>query len=388
MAEWSLLPRLLASPGFWLPITLLLLCVAVVVLARRRFGRRTYALDDGDDLLRARPGRLTRLITGAQDRALRLSKATGIQLLETRYGAEVLLSSQDRDAPPLRFPLAHADAPQLLQALCDAKPPGWNERIEAVQKALGSAPRAGATAAVVTAGNETDAYEAAGHWNLAALELWPKLLANPVDRQLAGRLLHVEQHRLDTISRMRLALALLTHHPDDPELLLELARLYLSVKNRPEARAVLDRLVQVTAEGEAPPFALAALAAHWRAAVRERKQVPVPPSKSTMGIEVNLPTHRLDGSTLVVDERFRADLGWFLGFRLLPGFWGPPRRAELVDLWGTVHVLMGDPMEWAACLVRAAPHLCELHDEGLLWPGTGARIRRLRRRARNPKARG
>ena len=119
------------------------------------------------------------------------------------------------------------------------------------------------------------------------------------------------------------------------------------------------------------------VARFWRQQLRGRRALPVPGSKPTFGIEVNLPDHQLAGQTLVVEGRYQAPLHWFLGYRLLPGFWGPPRALELVDLWGGRHLLRGDPWAWAARLVAAAPHLTRLHDEGLIWPPVGRRIRRL-----------
>jgi len=53
VTDWSILPSLLTSPGFWTPILLLAAAVAAVFLARRYFGRYTFVL--GGDLLRPTP---------------------------------------------------------------------------------------------------------------------------------------------------------------------------------------------------------------------------------------------------------------------------------------------------------------------------------------------
>ena len=170
---------------------------------------------------------------------------------------------------------------------------------------------------------------------------------------------------------MALLQALVALHPDSPTLLIDYARLCLVLRNRPEAQATLDRLVMLPD----PP----AVGVRWRQVLREKRQVPAPPSKATFGIEVSLPGHRIDGDELVVDDRWRVGADWFVAYRLLAGFWGLPRRLQLIDVWGAGHMILGEPLDWAAQLERWAPHLREVHDEGLLWPGTAARIRHLRR---------
>jgi hypothetical protein len=262
----------------------------------------------------------------------------------------------------------------------------------------------------------------AGLWQLAAERLWPRVLADPDDRDLALALYRVERQRLPSAARLRLARALWARHPGQDRLALEVARLSLVFRLREDALTALDSLAapasisaSVSSSGSgpgsspsadpdtepvpdvepAPPAAAVSaavaeaapaveVARFWRRQLRGRRALPVPGSKPTFGIEVNLPDHRLEGSTLVVQDRFRAELLWFVGYRLLPGFWGPPRALELLDLWGGRHLLRGDPWSWAARLVAAAPHLSPLHDEGLIWPPVGRRIRRLAPARREP----
>ena len=89
-----------------------------------------------------------------------------------------------------------------------------------------------------------------------------------------------------------------------------------------------------------------------------------------------------DCDVLVVDGRWRVELSWFVGFRLLSGFWGPPRGLELLSLRGEPRLLQGDPMGWVGRVTGAAPWLVELHDHGLLWPPLAWRLRRLALRSR------
>jgi hypothetical protein len=213
--------------------------------------------------------------------------------------------------------------------------------------------------------------EAAGHWTLAAEALWPRVLDRPGDRDLGSRLLRVESRRLPLGMRVRLAEALLQHAPGDAALLLELARLYLAVRWVPVAQAVLERLA-ASPSGPRP-------AAHWSAVLRDRRAVPAPAPRPTFGFEVGPPRHRLVGDVLRVDDHHPVSLDWFVGYRLVPGFWGPPRQLELVDVWGRRWGMGGEALPLAAALERVAPHLGDLHEVGLVWPGTTGRIRRLHR---------
>ena len=368
--------RGLSSPGIWVPFGVLVAAVVIVVAVRRTLGRCTYSL--GPEQLVARPTPITRILSGAKEQTLSIATLVEIQLLETHYGAELVLHDADETdgAGSVRFPLDHPAAAEVIAALPDLA--AWEPLATHVLEAFGQGSLPDTWQMDSVRGDRALAgrFQAAGLWQLAAEALWPAVLGNPGDPELARQLNRVQRCNLPTSLRQKLGLALCAHHPEDPAILMDLARLYLAYRAHEDAHAVLDRLVAQ----EAPtPVVL-----HWRAVLRQRRQVPVPPSKAPLGIEINLPHHRIEGTELVVDGRFKAGLEWFLGYRLLPGFWGPPRAIQLVDVWGATHVLQGDPMDWAARLERAAPHLCELHDEGLLWPGTGKRIRRLRASAPRP----
>ena len=358
------------SPGLLLPLALLAVAVAAVVVVRRSFGRSEIRLAGGE--VAVRPGLVARMVKGAASQTLALSEAQAVRLLATREGARFAFFGPDRDSP-LLVTLARVEVEALVAAAEAAPDSAWTPRARAVAEALRDRGEAVLqNRQTRTSGPALAAtYRAAGLWQLAADELWPTVLALPDALDHALDLHAGERHRLPTVTSLGLIQALVALHPQSPVLLLDYARLCLVLRNRPEARIALDRLVDLPD----PPAA----GVHWRRVLREKRRVPAPPSKATMGIEVNLPSHRVDGSDLVVDGRWRVGLDWFVAYRLLPGFWGLPRRLHLLDVWGAKHVIMGDALDWAARLERAAPHLCEVHDEGLLWPGTGARIRKIRR---------
>jgi hypothetical protein len=353
--------------------------VATVVLLRRSFGRSEVRLEGGE--LQVCPALLARLIKGTAARNLALKEAGAVRLLLTRDGARLVFfgPGSDTGTSPLLVNLAQARVTTLLEAADVVRAAAWEPRARAAADEL----RAHGEAVLMTrhpraTGPELAATcRAAGLWHLAADALWPTVLAHPDSLGHALDLHAGERHRLPSVTHLRLLQALLAHHAQSPVLLLDYARLCLVLRNRPEARAALDRLVAL----EDPP----AVGVHWRKVLRERRQVPAPRSKATFGIEVNLPSHRITDGKLVVDDRWQVGLDWFVAYRLVSGFWGPPRRLQLIDVWGAGHVIMGDALDWAARLENAAPHLCEVHDEGLLWPGTGARVRQLRRLGREPR---
>lgn len=364
-------PSVLLSPGLLLPLGLLAAAVGAVVVLRRSYGRREVVV--APDRLQIRPSTLARVVSGDTQRSLALPKAQAIRLLTTRDGARLALFGED-PAPPLLVELARADIGSLLSALDAAPEDAWSHRARAAADTLAD----GGEAVLTTrqpraAGPElANLCRAAGLWQLAADALWPTVLAHPDDLHHVLDLHAGERHRLPCVTRLGLLQALLTRHESSADLLLDYARICLVLRNRPEAKAALDHLVKLNDPS--------AVGVRWRQVLHEKRQVPAPQSKASFGIEVSLPSHRLEGDTLVVDERWKVGLDWFVAYRLLAGFWGPPRRLQLIDIWGAAHMILGNTLDWAARLERAAPHLCEVHDEGLLWPGTGARIRRLRRR--------
>jgi Tetratricopeptide repeat len=364
---------LLLSAGLLLPLGMLAAAVVSALGLRRSFSRREVRLKDGE--VGVRPGLAHRMVKGTVQQTLALSKTRTIRLLATRDGVRLVLFGPDEDSPPLMLGLAQVEVVALIQAVGRAPDSAWDPgALAAVDelRARGEAvlalrePRPSGPLLAVT-------LRAAGLWQLAAEELWPTVLAHPDALDHALDLYGGERHRLGCVARMGLLQAMLTHHPQAPTLLLDYARLCLVLRNRPEAQAVLDRLVAL----DDPP----AVGVHWRSVLREKRQVGAPPSKATFGIEVNLPSHRIDGDELVVEERWRVGLDWFVAYRLLAGFWGPPRRLLLIDIWGASHMLAGDALDWAARLERSAPHLCEVHDEGMVWPSVRARSRQLRRQA-------
>ncbi len=366
-------PAQLLSPGLLVPLGLLALAVAAVLLVRRGFASRAVRLDG--ETLEIRPGILPRLIKATPSQRLALGQTQAIRLLATRDGARLALFGDE--ASPLLVELARPDVVDLLQATDAAPDDAWSDRARAAADELRDHgegllttdhPRATGAQLAATC-------RAAGLWQLASDALWPTVLAHP-DALDHARDLHAgERQRLPSVNRLGLLQTLLLHHEGSAELLLDYARLCMVLRNRPEAEAALDRLVALPD----PP----AVGVRWRTVLRKKMALPAPPSKGTLGIEVNLPSHRIDGDELVVDERWRVGLDWFVAYRLLTGFWGPPRRMQLIDIWGEKHFVLGDALDWAARLERAAPHLCEVHDEGFLWPGTGARIRQLRKLGRS-----
>ncbi len=362
---------MLLSPGLLLPLGLLAFAGASAVLLRRSYSHREIGLEGADLLIR--PGLLARFITGTAPQKLALAQARAIRLLPTRDGVRLALFGADPNKSPLLVGLAQSEVGTLLEAVRATPDSVWDPAASAAAEELrlrGEAvlalrePRASGPELAAT-------LRAAGLWQLAAEALWPTVIAHPDDLDHTLDLHAGERHRLGCVARLGLVQAMLGHHPDCPTLLLDYARLCLVLRNRPEAEAVLDRLVIL----DDPP----AVGVRWRRVLREKRLVPAPPSKATFGIEVNLPSHRIDGEELVVEERWRVGFDWFVAYRLLAGFWGPPRRLLLIDIWGASHMVQGDSLDWAARLERSAPHLCEVHDEGMLWPGTGARIRQLRR---------
>ncbi len=364
-------PAVLLSPGLLLPLGLLAFAVAAVVLLRRSYGRREIQLEGGDLLIR--PGLLARFITGTAPQTLTLARARAVGLLATRDGARLALFGPTGEKAPLLVGLAQVEVATFLEGAAAAPDSVWMPTALAAAKELrvnGEAVlfhrQSHATGPELAAG-----LRAAGLWQLAAEALWPTVSDHPEALNHVLDLYAGERHRLGCVARLGLLQALLSHHPESPLLLLDYARLCLVLRNRPEAQAVLDRLVTL----DDPP----AVGVAWRRVLRERRQMPAPPSKATFGIEVNLPSHRIDGEELVVEERWRVGFEWFVAYRLLAGFWGPPRRMLLIDVWGASHMLQGDALDWAARLEHSAPHLCEVHDEGMLWPGTRARVRQLRR---------
>jgi hypothetical protein len=366
----------LLSPGLWVPLGVLAAAVAAVVAVRRHLARCDLRLQGSG--LQHVPGLLTRVLQGEATRSVELPEARALRLLETREGTWLALFGADAGRAPLLAPLARTDLARLLDAVETAPAAAWDPRARAAVDAL----RAHGEAVLMERPSRLEArdraatYRAAGLWHLAAEALWPEVLARPAALEPALELHAGERLRLSSLKRLGLLGALLAHHDRSPVLLADYARLCLVLRNRPEAAAALDRLVALPD----PP----AVGQRWRQVLREKRPLPAPPSKATFGIEVALPSHRLDGAELVVNDRWRVGLDWFVAYRLLPGFWGPPRRLQLIDLWGARHVMLGDPLAWAARLERAAPHLCEVHDEGLLPPGTGARIRQLRRLGPSP----
>lgn len=367
------------SPGLLLPLGLLGFTVVAVVLLRRSYSGREIRLEGGD--LQIRPGLLTRIITGTPPQTLALAEAQGVRLLATREGVRLVFfgpgdggSSLPSSFPsPLLVGLAQAEVGVLLEAARAVPDSAWEpgaraavdelrargEAVLALREPRPSGPELAAT------------LRAAGLWHLAAEELWPTVIAHPNALEHTLDLHSGERRRLGCVARLGLLQAMLAHHPESQTLLLDYARLCMVLRNRPEAEAVLDRLVAL----DDPP----AIGVRWRRVLREKRLVPAPPSKATFGIEVNLPSHRIDGDELVVDERWRVGFDWFVAYRLLAGFWGPPRRLLLIDIWGASHMLHGDALDWAARLERSAPHLCEVHDEGMVWPSVRARTRQLRR---------
>ena len=367
---------MLLSPGLLIPLGLLALAVAAVVVLRRAYTRSEIHLEGPE--LQVRPGWLTRLVKGTAPRTLRLPDAQAIRLLATGDGARLAFFGEE-GSPPLLVTLARIDVAAFLEAADRAPGNVWESRARIASEELRARGERvllqGAAHPPHASGPELAATcRAAGLWQLAADALWPTVLSHPGTLKHALDLHAGERHRLPTVSCLALLQALVALHPHSPTLLLDYARLCVVLRNRPEAQATLDRLVMLPD----PP----AVGVRWRQVLREKRRVPAPPSKATFGIEVALPSHRIEGDELVVDDRWRVGLHWFVAYRLLPGFWGLPRRLQLIDVWGASHMVMGDPLDWAARLERCAPHLREVHDEGLLWPGTAARIRQLRRRGR------
>jgi hypothetical protein len=340
-----------------------------LLLARRQVRRLHVALTTGQ--VTVGPGRLRRLAMGQGAKTQPLAEIRRVGSRADREGTQLVLWGAGD--PPVRLPLQHPQATEVAAAFLSQVPAdAWDESARALATAVAAGPGRAGNAA-------RDPYlAAAGLWHLAAAEAWALTLAHPTDPDAAAALWAVERHRLPTALRLRLALALGELHPERADLGFEAARLALALRIKDLARTTLDDLV-TRADAPAP-------AAFWRTRLRERRAVPVPGSRATFGIEVNLPEHRLEGTELVVAGRFRADLQWFVAYRLLPGFWGPPHGFELVDLWGARHLLRGDPRGWAVRLADRAPHLCEVHDEGWIWPPLGPRLRVLDRAAREKRA--
>jgi hypothetical protein len=263
-----------------------------------------------------------------------------------------------------------------MESLLSALPASaWEERARAQAAALveASRPGQGHLGRQPLRADELDqeTLEAAGLWHLAAARAWPALLKDPRDLSAGLALYGIERHRLPAAPRLRLALALASLHPDEQLFTFEVARLGLALRLRELASGALDALA-----GRPDPPSPAKV---WRLRLRERRALPAPSSRATVGIEIGMPHHRLEGDTLVVNDRHRVGLDWFVAFRLLPGFWGPSRGFELVDLWGARRLVKGDPLEWASALHDAAPHLSELTEEGWVWPSPGSWIRALER---------
>ncbi len=361
------LRAVLGSPGAWVPLSLLVAMVAGAVLVRRAFRREPLSLSA--ERITVCPPAIRRVTLGQRERSLTLSEITQVRTVAGRHGVSLVLSGE-AEAPPLILPLQHAGAPRIVEALREHvpesrwAPEAWT-RLSTFRADAAAAERHPAS-------DEAAALRfslTAGLWHLAAEHTWPACLAQPTALEPARSLYEGERQRLPSAPRLRLSRALYRLHPEVEIFGLDAVRLALMYRLREDAQVVLDELVSEDRGGPVVAF--------WRRTLRERRALPAPGSKPSFGIEVNLPTHTLDGDVLVVQEQFRVELSWFLGYRLVPGFWAPVRALELVDLWGARHLLHGDPQTWLARLTQAAPHLCELHDEGLLWPPVGGRIRQL-----------
>lgn len=364
--------RILGQAGFWVPLGLLSLSLGGLLILRRRFGRTHLRLEA--DRIQAGPGWLRRLVSGVPGRSLGVGEVQRIGALSLGRGNLLVLTGPGVSG--LMIPLEHPAACHVVSALLERAPrEAWEEEARALATALSGARAGGPVAATgPTSGGAQpgdEALRAAGLWHLAAARAWPDVLARPTDAEAARALYRLERHRLPSAPRLRLALALAVLHPGEALYRFEVARLALVLRLKELA---LEALGDLVSRPDAP-----SLAGEWRRRLRERRALPAPGSRATFGIEIGLPEHRLDGDHLVVNDRFRVGLDWFVAYRLVPGFWGPPRAFELVDLWGERHLVRGEPLAWAESLRVGAPHLCEVHEEGWLWPPPGPRLRALER---------
>lgn len=359
---WSVL----GSPGALVPLGIATAILGAVLLLRARLGR--VHLRRSGDRLTVAPSRLRTLLSGRAPERVRLAAVRRVWRVALRDGAVLWLEGSDEVAP-VALPLTHPEVGPVLARLLSALPEeGLDPRARqelsrfVSDQALLGDPRGRSEALLARHARY------AGLWELAAPAAWQALLADPESEERATDLWAVEGVRLPVVARLRLLDALLARFPDAAWLLRESARHLLAARRTDLASPVLDRLTERSPDDP--------VAAFWREALRTHRGMPAPGSKAPFGIEVNLPHHELDGDVLVVDGRWKVALSWFVGVRLLTGFWGPPRGLELVSLRGEPRLMQGDPMDWLGRLTSAAPWLVELHDHGMLWPPLAHRLRR------------
>lgn len=361
----------LGSPGALVPLGVAAALLGGTLLLRARLGRVHLEME-GDHLTVA-PSGLRRLLSGIGADRVALAAVRRVWRVALRDGAVLYLEADD-DLAPVALPLSHPDVGPVLSRLTETVPDdGLAPRARQALTQFVS-DREGLGGAARPSQELISRYARyAGLWELAAPSAWRALAAEPESEERAADLWAVEGVRLPVVARLRLLEGLLKRFPDAPWLLRESARHLLAARRADLASPALDRLHERLPDDPVATF--------WREAIRTHRALPAPGSKATFGIEVNLPHHELAGDVLVVDDRWKVPLSWFVGVRLLSGFWGPPRGVELVSLRGERRLLQGDPMVWLGRLTGAAPWLVALHDHGLLWPPVGLRLRRIEARA-------